>query len=250
MRRYWLPSESFLPGGEVELTGDQLHHICRVCRQGLGDRFEVLQGTQAHLVEVIRVDKKRAMAQILESRALPQAPRPHIHLALSLPRFATFEKVLEKSVELGVTSVHPFSSDFSFMKPKPKDLEKKVQRWQKIIVGATQQCGRGEFMTLTPIQPMGVLLQEMAERSSARAFLAYEGEDTQPFAQAMADLTPTEVQEVWIFVGGEGGFSAKDLSLFRDSGILPLGLGEQVLRVETACVTLLSILKYHLGHFG
>ena len=63
------------------------------------------------------------------------------------------------------------------------------------------------------------------------------------------DQIPEDMDKLWIFVGSEGGFSGKDIELFRNYNILPVSLGDQVLRVETACVTLLGVLKYHLGQF-
>ncbi len=249
MRRYWVPANA-IQGDRILLNDDIYHHICGVCRQGLKSRFELIHNQKAYLVEIVELHKKKALAEILEIRDMPPLPHPPIHLALSLPKFTTLEKVLEKSVELGVSKLHLFASDFSFMKPKSKDLEKKTQRWQKIILGATQQTGRGELMELTPIRPLGVLLEEYSSEPRAHGWVAYEGDGARPLGRELDSWTGAKAQSIWIFVGGEGGFSAEDVALFKNFDILPIGLGDQVLRVETACVTLLGILKYHLGHFG
>jgi 16S rRNA (uracil1498-N3)-methyltransferase len=249
VRRYWV-DQQYISDQEIVLTGDLFHHVCEVCRQGEGNRFELLNGQRAFFVEIVSQGKKQAIAKIMELREVAPLPSPPIHLCLSLPKFTTLEKVLEKSVELGVAELHPFSSDFSFIKAKDKDLAKKRQRWDKIILGATQQTGRGELMKLTSIQPLSVLLKEFGAQNGARGLLAYEGDIRRNLAQELGSWGPDSPQALWIFVGGEGGFSAKDLALFKDYNILPISLGEQVLRVETACVTLLGILKYHLGHFG
>ncbi|MCJ8276452.1 MAG: RsmE family RNA methyltransferase, partial [Bdellovibrionales bacterium] len=186
--------------------------------------------------------------KIIEVRDLPPLKKPHLHLALSLPKFSTLERVIEKSVELGVHTVHLFSSDFSFMKPKPGELVKKQDRWNKIIKGATQQTGRGDLMELTEVTPLDVLLKEFASQPQTKGLLAYEGDAPLSLKQALSQRGDS-IENLWVFVGSEGGFSASDLELFNDSGLLPISLGDQVLRVETACVTLLSILKYGIGHF-
>ena len=245
MRRYWLPMEAFLEG-QVHIQGESFKHICKVCRQGMASRFEVLnEQNKAFFVEITEVGKREAYARILEERALPELAKPRIHLALSLPKFSTIDLVLEKSVELGVEAVHLFQSDFSFMKASGKDLDGKSKRWQKIIRGASQQTGRGRLMELTWGTPLRVLLEDLGQRK-ATALLAYEGEGGSSIKAALNEI-PEACEEVWLFVGSEGGFSEKDLELFRDCGVLPTSLGEQVLRVETACVTLVSILKYGLG---
>ena len=246
MRRYWVEEEHKTEEG-FELTGDVFHHICVVCRRGLNDRFELILKGQAYLVEITEVTNKKATAKVIETRTIAPLPKPEIHLALSLPKFQTLEKVLEKMVELGVHSVHPFTSDFSFVKSSKKVPAKKYGRWEKIIRGATQQTGRGEFLNLTPIKPLSVLLKEFSEQE-ALGLLAYEGEGGENLKNRMAEMG-SNPQPLWIFVGSEGGFSTEDLDLFKDYKLLPISLGDQVLRVETACVTLVSILKYGLGHF-
>ena len=248
MRRYWVPKYDFSQES-VELKGDIFHHICVVCRRATGHRFEVIsEDEKAYLVEIVSSTKNKAIAKILEVRDLPKLPTPHIHLALSLPKFPTLEKVIEKSVELGVHSLHLFSSDYSFMKPKPGELKKKEERWQKILLGATQQTGRGHKMELTETKPLGVLLEEFSQTPQSLGFFAYEGEGQLSMREGLKRFTGKE-SSLWVFVGSEGGFSQADIELFNNYELLPISLGDQVLRVETACVTLLSILKYGVGHF-
>lgn len=247
MRRYWVPEIS-LQGDFFKLEEDVFHHIFIVCRQSLGSRFEVIVNSKAYFVEVVDVYKKNAVAKIIEERPIPELSKPHIHLALSLPKFQTLEKVIEKSVELGVHSLHLFHSDFSFMRPKSGELDKKMQRWEKIITGATQQTGRGERMQLTEVEPLDVLLARFSESRQSKGFLAYEGDGKMSLRESLSAVD-SEAENIWIFVGAEGGFSEKDLEMFKNYKLLPISLGDQVLRVETACVTIVSILKYGLGHF-
>lgn len=247
MRRYWVPEE-YCDDRHVLLKDDVFHHIVVVCRQDVGSRFEVIFKNKAHLVEIQSIEKKQAVAIIIESRDLPSLPKPELHLALSLPKYQTMDRVVEKMVELGVSAIHLFHSDFSFKKANAGELNKKMQRWRKIIQGATQQTGRGQLMSLTDITPLGVLLAENLPREGRFGLLAYEGEG-EKINQAQLSALPGQVDEIWIFVGSEGGFSSADLELFKDYKLLPISLGDQVLRVETACVTLMSILKYELGHF-
>ena len=247
MRRYWVPSEC-LQSDRVLLGGETFHHICVVCRRNVGHSFEVIVDKKAYLVEIETIERKKAIARVKDVRDLPGLLGPHIHLALSLPKFTTVDNVVEKMVELGVSTVHLFHSDFSHKKPRPEAIEKKHKRWQKIIQGATQQTGRGELMELTQIKPLGVLLEENFPSDKRWGLLAYEGEGGVSMRQGLKSCSE-EKDEVWIFVGGEGGFSLADLEKFKDYKLLPVSLGDQVLRVETACVTLVSILKYGLGQY-
>jgi len=246
MRRYWLPAGS-LDEERVIFDGEVFHHIFDVCRQEVGSRFEVLlDNNKAYLVEIRTIEKRRAMGMVLEVRDVPTLPSPFLKLAVSVPRFPVFEAVIEKSVELGVQSVFPFFSEHSFVRNQDKISESKWDRWQKIIVSATQQSGRGQRMELSPARSVIDLLDQFKKAPKAQGLFAFEGTTTLGVKEYLEELLPvSSPEEFWIFVGSEGGFSEREAQMFSEAGLRPITLGSQILRVETACVTLVGILKYH-----
>lgn len=250
MRRYWVPEDS-IENNFVEIKGEVHHHIFEVCRMSQGSRFEILDGKGlAHLVEVIEEKKKSARAQILSSRSLPQAPSPKIILALAVPRFPVFESLLEKCVELGVHEVQLFFSENSFVRSKNKISEGRQERWERIITSSTQQSGRGDFMQLPPACSIGELKAKISRTEHPWGLLAYEGETPVSLKAQLSQGIPKDLSELWLIVGPEGGFSSTEVEWFQSWGLYPITLGEQVLRVETACIALISALKYESGHFG
>ncbi len=253
MRRYWVEEEGFQGyhvGADVCLTGDTLHHIRDVCRQSVGDKFEVLANGAAYLVEVTSDTKRQMEAVILEVREIVQLPFPRLRLALAIPRFNVFEAVLEKMVEMGVESVQPLFSDNSFLRTDTEAWRGKEARFHKIIQGATQQTGRGEKMQLPEAVKMSDFVQklraEINQGESVAGLFAYEI-GTKPVREAIQQMVANgPPKTIWIFVGGEGGFSKAEVALFESLGFPAVTLGRQVLRVETACVALTSVLKYEL----
>lgn len=255
MRRYWI-EDNQKHEDLVTWNSSQLHHIFDVCRQGVGSKFEVIHPDhKAYLVEVISVSKKQAQARILESREIPALKRPHIHLALSLPRFPVLESVLEKAVEMGVYKVHLFTSDFSFLRETKKITPDKIQRWKKIVISATQQSGRGDLMEIAPPENFDQLIKKINPSPSSLCLFAYEGGSTmsiKSFILQKKEKTKPEgdsgdegsLDDLWIIVGSEGGFSHQEVDFMKVQGFHPVTLGSQVLRVETACMTLVSVLKY------
>lgn len=252
LRRFWLDETLGESPEDVTFEGDTLHHVKDVCRMTEGARFEVLTPDKwAYFVELIHVGKKQATAKVLERRALPELPGPRVHLYLSIPRFATFENVVEKSVELGVFAVHPFFSEFSFVRHQNKVSASRVERWKKIVKSATQQSGRGELMQVSDPVDLEEVLKNINQNSRLKGLFAYEGESPQSLVQELESWEDFEsLEDVAIFVGSEGGFSSKEVELFQRHGLSPVTLGEQILRVETACVALISIIKYHLKVLG
>lgn len=53
-------------------------------------------------------------------------------------------------------------------------------------------------------------------------------------------------QSVGVFIGPEGGFDEEEVEKAAAEGAQPVTLGRRILRTETAGLTVLSILMYHL----
>ncbi len=244
MRRYWL-DQNFIHSDHVEITGDEFHHICDVCRQKVGDQFEVLGSKdKAILVEIDQFKKKSATAKIISEREIPPLKLPHIHLAISLPRPAVFDSVLERAVELGVASIQPFYSEFSFFREPSDAITKKLSRWQKIVMSATQQCGRSELMEIKSPVFLEKILGNFNPTDAAMGLFAYEGKCDLEITEALKMHKRSAIRNIWLFVGSEGGFSKDEVDAFKARGLAAVTLGEQVLRVETACLALISVIKY------
>jgi len=252
MRRYWYP-EAVGEQTHLVLEEELFHHICDVCRQGQGSKFELISPDGfSRLVEIEQLNKRQALLKILSTQKSKALKPPHIHLCISLPKLPTFESVLEKSVELGVAHIHPFISDFSFFKSAQKVSEDRMERWQRIVVSATQQSGRGELMQVHPVVNFENIVDQMHRAPASMCLFAYEGSTplglksylTRHLARPEGEAS---IQDVWLVVGSEGGFSDSEVFEMKSRKLEPVTMGDQVLRVETACISLVSVLKYELG---
>lgn len=244
MRRYWIDKKN-IQASSVEFSGDLFHHIFEVCRQERGHHFEVItEDSVAFLVEVTAVEKKRAEAQIIEKRVIAPLPHPWMHLAISLPRFQVMDAVLEKSVEMGVKSVQPLFSDYSFMRKDSSLPQNKLDRWEKIIVSATQQSGRGDLMTLASPQNFADFVKKINLNQGHMCLFAYEGSANSDIKTHLSLYKNKAISDIWVVVGSEGGFSDNEVREMKGLDFQPVTLGPQVLRVETACIALISVLKY------
>lgn len=252
MRRYWIEKKD-IQGNLVLFEGDIFHHIFDVCRQDLGSHFEVItEDSVAYLVEVIEKGKKKAQAKILEERKIEPLKRPYIHLCLSIPKFSTLESVLEKAVEMGVHSITPLVCDYSFIKNfSDKDWLHKSERWKKIIISATQQSGRGDLLKIqTPIK-LPELFEQMNRTPHSLGLFLYEGDTKLDIRRHLRARDSSQmVENIWLIVGSEGGFSSQEIQLSLKQGLSPVTLGEQILRVETACIAGISVLKYEFDLMG
>lgn len=247
LRRFWIEPKT-LAADHVHIDGELFHHIRDVCRFGESDRFEVLPGDgKAYLAEITQMNKRDLTAKIIEDRAIEPLKKPWIHLALSVPRYPKLDFILEKAVELGVHTVSLFVSDHSFPRHLSDVSDSRVARFEKINRAAAQQSGRGELMHLSQPTTLEDVLKSFQSRPRALGLFPYEGESALSWQQAIREGRGQDLDEVWLFVGSEGGFSLREVELFQQHGLQPMTMGTQILRVETACVALVSVIKYEFG---
>jgi len=64
----------------------------------------------------------------------------------------------------------------------------------------------------------------------------------------LTSLEVTEDTKIIVIVGPEGGFSAKEFSMLEHADLCRVGLGNLILRAETAVITALSNVIYELEH--
>jgi 16S rRNA (uracil1498-N3)-methyltransferase len=244
LRRFWVEPQ-FVQEDQVTFEGDSFHHLIRVSRKKIGDEVEVLDGRgEALRVRLESVDKNNAWGRILSRRPLAKPKGPYLHLAFCMPKPANFELVLEKSVELGVTSVRPLLSQFSFYKAVDDFSSNKWERWERIIKSATEQSGRADLLSLEKPQQLSAFIESFNHSGDHLGLFLYEGESPRDLRAFLKGQDLSRFQHMWALVGSEGGFALEEVKRLKERGFEPLTMGEQILRTETACVSILSVLKY------
>ena len=247
--RFWI-DRACLRGTEFLIKGQLYHHICQVCRIQKGEVFELFcEGLQKYQVSLQRVSASQAVAKILKVFPVPPLKTPYLHLALSVPRPSKLDFIVEKAVELGVKGFCPFVSELSWIKKAKNFSASKSARLEKIACQSLALSGRTEPLKIHPLSP----LKEISPPTRAIALMAYEGSSSDKQLPLFADLADHQLaglspppSELWLFIGSEGGFSAEEARHFslKQRHFL-FSLGERILRVETACLFGLSILKQH-----
>ena len=124
-----------------------------------------------------------------------------------------------------------------------KKVRAKVNRWQGIAEAAAKQSKRG----IIPVVREPMTMKEAAAyaREMEVKLIPYElAEDMAHTKKIMESIRPGE--RVAVFIGPEGGFEQSEVSEALAAGIEPITLGRRILRTETAGLTVLSWLMYHL----
>jgi 16S rRNA (uracil1498-N3)-methyltransferase len=130
----------------------------------------------------------------------------------------------------------------------------KVQRWQRILEEATEQCGRARRPELLPIRPLTHALSAIPE--GAIALMLWEEEQDQSLHNVLRTVSLLRDQDqhvgagqsmtVVLFIGPEGGLLKEEIELAQQYGVQSVTLGTRILRAETAALAAVANVMYEL----
>jgi len=209
-----------------------VHQMNRVLRFRGGEEVFFLDGKGQRVHARLESLTKREADFVVLKREFQSAPKRRVTLAFGIPKKpATLEWMLEKATELGVDALQPVVTQHGQVDRIPKP-----DRLRSIVKEACEQSERWFFPEL--LEPVSF---ESALASSA-VMLAGDARRGVPFS-TVADRTLES--DVLLLIGPEGGFSEEELAMVESKGGTVVRLGETVLRVETAALAFLSLIRYH-----
>ena len=237
--RFFVESE-IIDGNSVILGGESAHHISRSLRMKVGERIVVCDEKRNEYECVIEsFSSESVVAKIEDVRRSLSEPDYKITLYQACPKSDKMDTIVQKAVELGVNEIVAFLSDRCIARYDSKDFEKKCARWQKIALEAAKQSGRGY---VPKVRWLADLKSVISEAGNEQLFMCYEDEDKITLKQFLKER---ENEKTFSFIiGSEGGFSPKEADCCRENGVVTVGLGQRILRTETASGYVLSCFAY------
>lgn len=213
---------------EFFLMDAEAHHACAVARHQEGDEIRVFDGTgRQYMGRIDRIQKKFVRGTLL--RPCP-VRRPALELELCFaPNSRTgLEDVLDKCTQLGVAAFRPVVTERSEYDVLKK-WDGKNDRWHQIMIAACKQCD-------TPFVPaiLPPLKFSQAIGQETPSLIAYEAEETHTLAWGLEKLG--HPKRLRVYVGPAGGWTDEEIVIAAQYNVLPVTLGVNILRAETACI--------------
>jgi len=237
------------PNRATPLSEDEAVHLTRVLRLKDGDRVEAMDGKGLHATVSLRTRNGPARLEFLEkpvsSRESNQ--RVPVTLEMAILKGDAMEWVVEKAVELGISTLIPVITAHTVVQVDKKGPEAFRERWQKIADQALKQCGRLDRLEIkTPIEFQLLMTQE---GSAPRLWCDESARDHAGsllnWLNSSRDESSSEKSSngVRVLIGPEGGWNEIERQLLSQNPDqnIPVSLGPLVLRAETAAIFALSL---------
>lgn len=235
-------------GDTLIITGNDAKHISFSLRMKVCDKITVCSSDKIdYLCEISSFESDAVHANIISSSICEAEPPYFIRLFQCLPKGDKMEQIIQKAVELGVSEIVPVYSLRCIAKPTPSgrdNKDKKTERYNRIAYEAAGQSGRGIIPRVYDCVDFKKAL-EMAQNDSM-SFICYEGNRSvslkEYWIQSIGGDNKNNV--ISFFIGPEGGFSTDEVALAEQLGVRSVGLGNRILRTETASGFVLSSIAY------
>ncbi|HHK5984413.1 16S rRNA (uracil(1498)-N(3))-methyltransferase [Neisseria sp. P0004.S004] len=230
------------PDSVVELPDNVVRHL-NVLRVKNTEEIVLFNGNgKAYpaLPEVL--EKRRASVQILREEATDNESPLNITLVQAVSAAERMDFTLQKSVELGVAEIRPVISERCVVRLSGERAEKRVARWQEIVVSACEQSGRNIVPKVLPLVTYAQALQQLPQET-AKLLMSLNR------AQKLSDVQPQSGKVVFM-VGPEGGWTEKEEQQAFDAGFQSVTLGKRVLRTETASLAAIAAMQTLWGDFA
>lgn len=228
----------------VSISGDLLVHLRDSLRIIIGETlwFGDGQGIR-YRAEIIDISKRAVTGRILGTVQEPPRRTPRLCLGQSLLKGEKMDWVIQKATELGVSEIVPIGSPHSVVQLKADRVDNRLTRWQRIALEAAQQSEQWRVPTIASPQSLAALLTSRA----AGTIILMLTERREGKSLQMVELPQGATASVLILIGPEGGWSKEEVHIAEQAKALPITLGRQILRAETAAIATLSILQSRLG---
>lgn len=239
MPRFYLPT-ALAPHTTLNLPDNIIRHI-HVLRLNAGDSITLFNGTGNDFDATLQAIGKRHAECHIHAQRQPENESPlAITLVQAISSGERMDFTLQKSVELGVRAIQPIISERCVVRLSGERAEKRVQRWQDIVIAACEQSGRSIVPTVLPIVSFSDYLRQMPPELHLMMSLRR--------ATTLRDIAPAP-QSLRLMIGPEGGWTPAEEQAALDAGVQTITLGKRVLRTETAAMAAMAAMQVLWGDF-
>ena len=239
MPRFYLPT-ALAPNTTFRLPDNIVRHI-HVLRLNAGDAITLFNGTGNDFAATLQeIGKRHAQCHITAQRQPENESPLAITLVQAISSGERMDFTLQKSVELGVRAIQPIISERCVVRLSGERAEKRVQRWQDIVIAACEQSGRSVVPTVLPIVSFNDYLRQMPPELHLMMSLRR--------ATTLRDIAPAP-QTLRLMIGPEGGWTPAEEQAALEAGVQTITLCKRVLRTETAAMAAMAAMQVLWGDF-
>ena len=217
-----------------KLDKSQSHYLTKVMRIKIGESFSLFNKNEEWLAKINQISKDIVEFCVIEKLRQKESTK-EIWLAFSPIKSNYFNFMIQKATELGVTKFIPIIFDRTIVRKINKE------RIEKIIIEATEQSNRINVPLLEKPQN----LKNFLNNNIKKIDLIFTDLNT---TKKKLEINKLANKPLCAIIGPEGDFSEDERKqILNFEGVKPIKINENILRAETAIISVISIINYILN---
>jgi 16S rRNA (uracil1498-N3)-methyltransferase len=217
-----------------KLDKSQSHYLTKVMRIKIGESFSLFNKNEEWLAKINQISKDIVEFCVIEKLRQKESTK-EIWLAFSPIKSNYFNFMIQKATELGVTKFIPIIFDRTIVRKINKE------RIEKIIIEATEQSNRINVPLLEKPQN----LKNFLSKNTKKIDLIFTDLNT---TKKKLEINKLANKPLCAIIGPEGDFSEDERKqILNFEGVKPIKINENILRTETAIISVISIINYILN---
>ncbi len=204
-------------GQDILVVQSEIYnYIFKVRRHKKGEviAFRNMEDGYLYFYRIDAVDRRKATLILVRKEYKEVVPKKFFHLLWCVVDPKTIEKTLPMLNELGVSKI-----SFVYCARSQKNFRLNLDKFQKIVINSSQQCGRSRLLELEIVQD----LKEALEKYTDIVLIDFS-----------EDLLSCSDRIQRVLIGPEGGMTPKERERFTQVKGLDTPM---ILRSETAAVS-------------
>ncbi len=230
-------ADFFETGKSIQMDKASSNHLIKVLRLKNGFTFTLFNGNGFEYTARLEISDRKAIAHIESSNKISNESDLNIHLLQGISKGDRMDFAIQKSIELGATSITPVITERTVVNLKDEREQKKLQHWQAIAISACEQSGRSILPSINPVRKLAQTFID--DKDSLKLVL-------DPLSNNHLSSLSAK-KNIQILIGPEGGLTEAEVILAKENGFKGIKLGPRVLRTETAALAAITAVQLIWG---
>ena len=223
-------SESLSINLEASLDKSQSHYLSKVMRINIGQSFSLFNQSGEWEAKIKEINKEIVEFSVIKKLRSANNERA-IWLAFAPIKLNYLSLMIQKATELGVTKFIPILTERTIVR-KLND-----KRLNKIIIEASEQSNRLKVPKLEKILKLNEFLKLNQNTNIIFGDLNTDN----------SKINFKSSDQICILIGPEGDFTVKEReNILKLKKLIPLKINQNILRSETAAISMISIISFNL----
>jgi 16S rRNA (uracil1498-N3)-methyltransferase len=242
MKRIFCPDECITKDHIRIIDPPVIHYLKDVLRIRTDAQLTICNPAGVEFISEVEAVLPDAVLLRIKKTIQPERRQNlHLTIACAIPKNVKMDDIIDKLTQLGVNRVIPLMTERVIVKLNAHKKDLRLNRWRAIAKNACQQSQRSSIPEISTITPFDELLNTVTEYDLKLIPTLSGGQ--QKISRIVADRQ--HPVRILVLIGPEGDFTQREVAQAREAGCIPVSLGKQVLRVDTAAIAIAGFIRFY-----